>query len=102
VRASVQLKRDLIAQMRIIAAGRELDVSPAQVALDFMGELPSEYEGCQSVYVARVVRVVGGQVVVLAESSDDETTCDESDLLTQSVETVEALAEAVNAAATGT
>ena len=102
MRASERLKRNLIAGMRNTAADRELDVSPSQVELDFTAELPSGYEDCQSVYTAQVVKVVGGQLVVVAEHTDDATTCDESDLLTQSVETIEALAEAVNAAATGT
>jgi len=99
VTAAEQLKRDLIAKMRTSVALRELDVSPSQIDLDFSHELPSDYEGCESVYTARVVRLVDGQLIVVAASEDDETTCDEADLLSQSVETIEALAGAVEAAA---
>lgn len=83
MKASEQLKHDLIAEMRNTAAGRELDVSLAQVELDFAAELPTEYEGCRSVYTAKVVKVASGQLVVVADCTNDETTCDESELLTR-------------------
>jgi hypothetical protein len=101
VTAAEQLKRDLLAKMRTSVAQRELDVSESQITLDFTRELPSDYEGCESVYTARAVRLVDGQLVVVAASEDDETTCDEADLLSQSVETIEALAGAVETAAKG-
>jgi hypothetical protein len=95
VKASEQLKRELIGQMRITVAGRDLDVSQSEICLDFTAELPSEYEGCRSVYRASVVKLVDGQLVVVAESDNDETVCDEAALLTLSVESIEALAEAI-------
>ncbi|MCI0362132.1 MAG: hypothetical protein L0211_26925 [Planctomycetaceae bacterium] len=99
MKASEQLKRELIGQMRTTVAGRELDVSQVQIELDFTSELPSEYEGCRSLYRASVVKLVDGQLVVAAESDNDETVCDEAALLTLSVESIEALADAVQAAA---
>jgi hypothetical protein len=102
LKASEQLKRDLIVQMRTTVADRKLDVSQSQVTLDFTHELPSEYEGCESAYVASIVKLVDGQLVVAALSEDgDEITCDEVELLTQCVEILEALTEAVQAAAIG-
>jgi hypothetical protein len=93
--ASEQLKREFIGQMRTTVAGRELDVSQSEICLDFTAELPSEYKGCRSVYRASVVKLVDGQLVVVAESDNDETVCDEAALLTLSVESIEALAEAI-------
>ena len=101
MKASEQLKRELIGQMRTTVADRKLDVSQAQIDLDFSAELPSEYEGCRSVYRVNVVKLVDGQLVVAAESDNDETVCDEAALLTLSVESIEAMAEAVQAAASG-
>lgn len=99
--ASVQLKHQLIGRMRSQACHHELDVSASGVALDFSHELPSAYEGCQSVYQARIVKVEGQQLAVLADGEPecDEARFDEPDLLSLTVETLETLAEAVKAAA---
>ena len=101
MKASEQLKRDLIAQMRNCVNDQGIDVSSAQIDLNFTHEVPSDYEGCESVYTAKLVKLEQGQVVVTMESDDDETTCNEADLLSQTVETIEALAEAVQDAAKG-
>lgn len=101
MKASEQLKRQLIDQMRHQVAGREIDVSTALVDLEFSHDLLSEFEECEAKYTAMAVKVENGQVVVMAESENYKTTCNEADLLSQSVETVEALAEAVEAAVEG-
>lgn len=99
MKASEKLKRQLIHQMRSLVADRQLDVGPAHVTLDFTRELPSEYEGCLAEYTASLVKLDGGQLVVTATSDNDQTTCGDADLLSLTVEAVEALAEAIQAAA---
>lgn len=98
-RASTQLKSDFITLMRSQAARRKLDVSSEGISLDFSHELPSAYEGSVCVYQARVAKVEGDQLVVVAEAEGCETTFGELDLLALSVETLELLAEAVRTAA---
>lgn len=101
MKESEQLKHQLIDKLRHIVADREIDVSKADVDLEFSHELLSEFEGLEVKYTATAVKVESGRVVVSAESENYNTTCDEADLLSQSVETVEALVEAAEAAASG-
>ena len=98
MKASEQLKHQLIDKLRSLAADQQIDVSNADVDLEFSHELLSEFEGLEAKYTATAVKVENGQVVVSAESENYNTTCDEADLLSQSVETVEALVEAAEAA----
>lgn len=93
-----QLKHDLVNKLRrrVKTAPEAIDVSKCGLTFDLTHDLPSEYEGCECKLFPQSIEIKDGKLIVAVNDDyGDDTECDEQNLLSLDVDTLEEFTEYV-------